>query len=97
VSGAGHTPGPWRYFKEGNGTRFHVTARPVGTPGNHFDDFATVDIEHEADARLIAAAPDLLAACEAALLFFRREALPTWQQAQAILAAAIAKAKGGGA
>jgi len=51
------TKGPWRYFKQGDGTRFHITARPATKPGNRFDDFATVDIGHEDDARLIASAP----------------------------------------
>lgn len=62
-----HTPGPWRYYKQGDGTRFHITARANGTPGNHVDDFATVDIRKEDNARLIAAAPELLAAAIALL------------------------------
>jgi hypothetical protein len=45
-----HTPTPWRYFKQGDGTRFHITARPTTQPGNNFDDFATVNIGNEADA-----------------------------------------------
>lgn len=45
-----HTPTPWRYFKQGDSTRFHITATPKGSPGSRFTDFATVDISHEADA-----------------------------------------------
>lgn len=53
---SGRTPGPWRYFKEANGTRFHVTARATGTPGTSREDFAQVDIRHETDAAFIVAA-----------------------------------------
>lgn len=60
-----HTPGPWRYYKQADGTRFHVTATPPGSPGSWRDDFATVEIGHEANAALIAAAPDYYAAAEA--------------------------------
>lgn len=45
-----HTPTPWRYFKQGDGTRFHLTARTSDKPGNSFDDFGQIDIQHEANA-----------------------------------------------
>jgi hypothetical protein len=79
MSAAKHTPGPWRYFKQGDGTRFHVTARPVAMPGNRFADFATVDIGHEADARLIAAAPEVTDA--AAALVARLSDADAWRPA----------------
>lgn len=63
----GHTPAPW-------------TTRPIGDgrvaiDGQHWVEFATVVVEveemayreGEANARLIAAAPDLLASCKALL------------------------------
>lgn len=56
----------------------------------------------EADARLIASAPDLLAACEAALLLMptgeytpNQEAKQESLRVRSMLRAAIAKAKGG--
>ena len=53
------TPGPWR----ANGqTVFDCDGEEICTCGRGVAD------RHNADARLIAAAPDLLAACEAALL-----------------------------
>jgi len=59
--------------------------------------------EAVADARLIAAAPDLLAACESALRYIGddppadeapREAWGAWSQLEHVLLAAIAKAQG---
>ena len=65
MSESKHTPGPWRaYGFMITGGDFRQVAEcnmPVGTPGREED--ATVD-EDQANARLIAAAPDLLAACE---------------------------------
>jgi len=52
-----HTPGPWQY---GEGNDFYIER--VGTAA---DDSATLAIVYtEADARLIAAAPELLEALE---------------------------------
>lgn len=72
----GHTPGPWErdgdFFEvcrvefEGSGTYTTISSRSriggpvafaVGTPDMHWRD----DAEQDANARLIAAAPDLLA------------------------------------
>jgi hypothetical protein len=82
-----HTPGPWKVAD-----RFHVwTADKVGC------EVAAVCVENldddglgqaDADARLIAAAPDLLAACKLALTAGDQ------QYVQFILRAAIAKAEG---
>jgi hypothetical protein len=60
---ATHTPGPWRYFVEDD-------EGPAKLPGTFTVDDAGLDwiaqgIEYEANARLIAAAPDLLAALKA--------------------------------
>jgi hypothetical protein len=90
-----HTPGPWRIGKSGVTVIFNndqgFTVPPV--PDN--DNWS----EAEANARLIAAAPDLLAALE-----LINAALPTSEKAwpiymnDAILAAraAIRKARGEG-
>jgi len=53
----GHTPGPWQWKKDsillkGKGHRYIIT-------GRHLDDECSID--KEADAQLIADAPDLLA------------------------------------
>lgn len=59
-----HTPGPWRYFDPtGDNTRtsetyFEVAAGSGYTP----EGFNLTGFVNEADARLCAAAPDLLAA-----------------------------------
>lgn len=82
-----HTPGPWRFNPVGEvrGADWNVVI--CDTYGNGDDDVA------DADARLIAAAPDLLAACEMALLDMRYYATVHGESITAI-EAAIAKAKG---
>jgi hypothetical protein len=76
VARAGHTPGPWNcYFDEGWNLRHEVTDERIP--------FST------ANARLIAATPDLLAALK------RAEYLVTGQEyldALAVIRAALAKA-----
>ena len=57
---AKHTPGPWTYHKLADG-KFSVV---------HWGPLAY--LEKEADAALMAAAPDLLEACENALVFIRQ-------------------------
>jgi hypothetical protein len=92
------TPGPWRvmnYGRERADGRFNILAvwvddnsRQIATVGNE-----VWDEEHEANARLIAAAPDLLAVTEA----FRRECLRQGIKFGPLIAdaeAAIAKARG---
>jgi hypothetical protein len=55
-----HTPGPWEVYGERN-------IRPVANSGSVFDDIAQVDREpRAANATLMAASPDLLAALIAA-------------------------------
>lgn len=74
-----HTPGPWklRYLTAAGAEGFSVlrslTSELVCTlPSRH--GYANAD-QGEHDARLIAAAPDLLAACERALLFAENHAI----------------------
>lgn len=89
-----HTPGPWFHYDDRSSTERHeivamgkTVARVYCTNG--------CEAEDKANARLIAAAPDLLEACEAML-----EEMQVWETEQgehpaATLArAAIAKAKG---
>lgn len=90
-----HTPGPWRVVhgtnvmaKRGHGGEASVAA--CGGYANNFDGGAYV-AESEANARLIAAAPDLLAALEAVTLLPGFEPEEPYGQA---VRAAIAKARG---
>lgn len=65
---AEHTPGPWVIFDGSNvmaGRRSVATAGGYSTNVNHED----VRLENEANASLIAAAPDLLEAAEIGLGF----------------------------
>lgn len=59
-----HTPGPWKLSEEDTGMNDSGT---ILDPYGHVivtDVYGRTDDEAEANARLIAAAPDLLAACK---------------------------------
>lgn len=103
-----HTPGPWHIIHEPTLSTYHIRvedldAAPVASlfysSGGSRPQLSRELID--ANARLIAAAPDLLAACEAALSFGEGhpDRTPSWHDArlatQLTLRAAIAKAKGG--
>ena len=94
MSAAGHTPGPWTY--PGGTGNF------VGGP----DRLRIADLgglerspeERQANARLIAAAPDLLAACNSVLdsvPFASYRGDGELEECEARLKAAILKAEGG--
>jgi len=108
-----HTPGPWKFRKHLGGEEGEVIAQDV-----RFDtDFLYIaeifghyqDDECAANGRLIAAAPDLLAACEADQAFwqhylncprctgtfFCHEAANLMIEARKLRVVAIARAKGG--
>lgn len=105
-----HTPGPWTILWERDGGTHPDWGMPLilaGESPDPADPDVVADLNRtrddgppnemdRADAHLIAAAPDLLAACEAAI-----EALPdtsgTYGRVRASLRAAVAKARGGGA
>jgi len=94
-----HTPGPWR-LNAGNETEIMSARRNVARAHCGAMTGIRVD-EAEANARLIAAAPDLLAACEALLqsvaYAIAAQDAPAQSTMRANLAnalAAIAKAKG---
>jgi hypothetical protein len=94
-----HTPGPWHLLSEldGDGDILRICQTHAPSPGFHI---ALVyghggDIEHDtertANAHLIAAAPDLLAAAKAILQpGDNTDSAAAWQA----LAAAVTKAKG---
>jgi hypothetical protein len=88
-----HTPGPWRY-QDVRSQKEHVYFRieakdgAVGFAYKHNND-------EEANARLIAAAPDLLAALEGLLAGSERHIFHTeCQKERDAASAAIARAKG---
>lgn len=98
MSNAKHTPGPWGYSQWPDQSIFNIHA------GGFAEAFAVVknvenahrgmgSVETRANARLIAAAPELLAALEAMLNYAN---LGAYERADAVKAAraAIAKAKG---
>ena len=78
-----HTPGPWRVGGRGEYLNQLNIEPCIGVAYGH-------DVELIANARLIAAAPDLLEALEALIEDQRDASLPVLAKARA----AIAKAKG---
>jgi hypothetical protein len=86
-----HTPGPWEVrdkFYIGRAGRMSLAEVKSG-------DVPAEDVEqHMANARLIAAAPDLLAACKAAAMKLAHSPLDRISVAFEMLEAAIAKATG---
>lgn len=107
MSTAQHTPGPWDY----NPTIRDIVIFGIATPGvsrryailhSLSENGVFNDAEDDANARLIAAAPDLLAACRNArgalildhMVAADGEPFGTTTVALEVLDAAIAKAKG---
>ena len=86
-----HTPGPWSYEEDGGGSCFAFEVRQPRTEGgprgialvygNASDDGAPT-LEDTENARLMAAAPDLLAACEAVLNYLE-DGTPTDERSDA--------------
>ncbi len=89
---AKHTPGPWITDKAYRGTEHVVCANATDGRSFNLASLAGAYPEREANAHLIASAPDLLAACEATLEAYCRERakLPPGGISQADAAAAIA-------
>ncbi len=92
-----HTPGPWEFdlnpkWQSENGMSCELVVRPQGEFPHGLwiaDCGLSVDPEHVANARLIASAPDLLAALEEATLRLTSLGQDILQQQ-----AAITKARG---
>ena len=80
--------GPWRYYLRGDGTRFVVTTAKVGPGSCARDDICTLAPDCEANARLIAAAPDLLLALRECVI--PRDSGPVFSQDLAVLMRALA-------
>ncbi len=67
-----HTPGPWKAELSQDGIYWEIQGRPESGLNVAIIPMAVVgetDVEREANARLIAAAPDLLEACKQLLTF----------------------------
>ncbi len=100
----GHTPGPWRMTKnpysrtkEGpSGWNVRADTAMPGDPSEHVVATAhgtdVYGFSAEANARLIASAPDLLAACEAALSEMQGTGGWSREHVAGLLSAAIARA-----
>lgn len=99
-----HTPGPWRCSKseQFGDTRFYISQQEGATYTPNYSDVATLIAEticgeygriQEANARLIAAAPELLEACK--MMLFNMN-LAGWENDDAAISAraAIQKATG---
>lgn len=92
---AKHTPGPWVVKFRNDHSCYISMGDPKAGPHKQFDlEFSDLDPSDVADARLIAAAPDLLSAISAMLTHMGMDEdewnKPTFEQARA----AIAKATG---
>ena len=95
-----HTPGPWRIIPIEDNKRTHQGALHIfPTEGSPVASVRSVNVRHPrpqavADAQLIAAAPDLLAALKDAIELFG-VSNPDQNSWQHVAAAAIAKAEEG--
>lgn len=97
---AQHTPGPWHWTSR-NGKHYLVTTGDspheivLGWPcGMEDGSWFTGDSYGAADARLIAAAPDLLAACQKFVASFKSLQREKCDVAHRMAVEAIAKAEG---
>jgi hypothetical protein len=92
-----HTPGPWKAHPDRWVTTDDANLERIAKVADASDDVEVTDERADADAHLIAAAPDLLKAAEDALELLKR--LRNAEGAYRVtciaqLAAALAKAKG---
>ena len=95
---SGHTAGPWTISRHCS-TLVIAERRTIATTGGEQSniDREQVDAENQANARLVAAAPELLVACKAALPLLIEKANdndPAAGYMSLELEAAIAKAEG---
>jgi hypothetical protein len=95
-----HTPGPWATSKGAYGA-LHVGPAKLDHPGREAAQYAAEHgrdllAQRAADAALIAAAPEMLAALQDIADFWEEPTLSLWVLKSRV-SAAIAKAKGGAA
>jgi hypothetical protein len=97
-----HTPGPWETARSHSGRNIYKqTQRDFDTKETRMlaflvrnEDYFPVE-ESDANARLIAAAPELLAALERFAKWYGQNSMPELQGVACDAFQAIAKAKGG--
>ena len=90
-----HTPGPWRLRHHKDGRTDILTGAGDFLCGWNPQTQGRMCVPHASDMRLMAAAPDLLAACRLFIKSFENNAVDFQQQAlPSIARAAIAKATG---
>ncbi len=89
MSEAKHTPGPWIMEVQCNG--LYIDIQPIRAYFDHGRDPVTA--EDRANGRLIAAAPELLIACEAMVLAAKHNDPAAGGVAATLASVAIAKAK----
>lgn len=99
-----HTPGPWQFDEVATtcGRAFRIGAGEMLKAGKGcciiYDDYhGNPENERKANARLIAAAPDLLAALKAQLAYEAAPSgakRPSWMELVKVRDAALAKAEG---
>ena len=83
-----HTPGPWKVEEDESG--LYISMEPLAGTDEYLAIYASPNPDQrQADARLIAAAPALLAALEASTkIHFHNEYCPACEIARAAIAAA---------
>ncbi len=92
-----HTPGPWVYTLDATGIcGIHQANNDTGVPVRIAEVVSHSQKQVEADARLIASAPELLETLEAASDWIDAQLFVPRLDIQAKVRAALAKAKGGG-
>lgn len=91
-----HTPGPWRVFGGTDDDRGHVMTSDGYAVADCCLDYSSIPTREQLEnARLIAAAPDLLAALKEIAEWTERYTTPG-HPISTVARAAIAKATGGG-
>jgi hypothetical protein len=86
-----HTPGPWKWIGSRQSPQDRIY---LSTPNGYANWTNLRNAEETANAHLIAAAPELLAALEYLLPYVEELEYPTGSDAAKQARAAIAKAKG---
>ena len=92
-----HTPGPWGYQRIDSGEFLITDPRPPKPPFE-FSTVGKMGLEED-DAKLVAAAPDLLAACQSFAKALEQdtesdEGMAIWRAVWLRVESAIAKAEG---